>query len=136
MCLICGHVGCGRFSNRHAHDHFVETGHTFAYEIESQRVWDYAGDQYVHRLIQNKTDGKLVEVHLCDRWLVMNSKAEAFDYSSPRARRLDQGAQRKALMVLQETKSPRSRQSASNSATCSRPNSTLSGPTMLRKSAN
>jgi len=25
-------------------------------------VWDYAGDGYVHRLIQNKTDGKLVEL--------------------------------------------------------------------------
>jgi hypothetical protein len=30
-------------------------------ELDSQRVWDYAGDEYVHRLIQNKTDGKLVE---------------------------------------------------------------------------
>ena len=26
------------------------------------QVWDYAGDGYVHRLIQSKTDGKLVEV--------------------------------------------------------------------------
>jgi BRCA1-associated protein len=25
-------------------------------------VWDYAGDAYVHRLIQNRTDGKLVEL--------------------------------------------------------------------------
>jgi len=25
-------------------------------------VWDYAGDNYVHRLIMNKTDGKLVEL--------------------------------------------------------------------------
>jgi len=62
MCLICGHIGCGRFSGRHAYAHFEETGHTFAYELESQRVWDYAGDQYVHRLIQSKTDGKLVEL--------------------------------------------------------------------------
>lgn len=62
MCLVCGHVGCGRFSGRHAYAHFEETGHTFAYELDSQRVWDYAGDQYVHRLIQSKTDGKLVEV--------------------------------------------------------------------------
>ena len=62
MCLICGHVGCGRFSGRHAHAHYEETGHTFAFELESHRVWDYAGDNYVHRLIQSKTDGKLVEV--------------------------------------------------------------------------
>lgn len=25
-------------------------------------MWDYASDGYVHRLIQSKTDGKLVEV--------------------------------------------------------------------------
>lgn len=29
-----------------------------------QRVWDYVNDSYVHRLIQSKTDGKLVEA----RW--------------------------------------------------------------------
>lgn len=31
-------------------------------DVETQRVWDYAGDSYVHRLIQNKADGKLVEL--------------------------------------------------------------------------
>lgn len=31
--------------------------------METQRVWDYAGDNYVHRLIQSKTDGKLVELN-------------------------------------------------------------------------
>lgn len=25
-------------------------------------MWDYAGDGYVHRLVQSKSDGKLVEV--------------------------------------------------------------------------
>jgi hypothetical protein len=30
--------------------------------LESQRVWDYTGDGYVHRLIQNLVDGKLVEL--------------------------------------------------------------------------
>lgn len=28
----------------------------------TQRVWDYAADCYVHRLVRNKTDGKLVEL--------------------------------------------------------------------------
>ncbi len=36
--------------------------HLYALELETQRVWDYAGDGYVHRLIQNKADGKLVEL--------------------------------------------------------------------------
>ena len=31
-------------------------------QLGNNRVWDYAGDNYVHRLIQNKGDGKLVEV--------------------------------------------------------------------------
>jgi len=31
-------------------------------DVDTQRVWDYAGDGYVHRLIQNKSDGKLVEL--------------------------------------------------------------------------
>eukprot|EP00871_Galdieria_phlegrea_P004509 jgi/Galph1/5059/GphlegSOOS_G3776.1 len=62
MCLICGHVGCGRYVEFHALVHFKESNHTFAMELESGRVWDYAGDNYVHRLIVNKTDGKLVEL--------------------------------------------------------------------------
>eukprot|EP00026_Physarum_polycephalum_P006206 Phypoly_transcript_06248.p1 GENE.Phypoly_transcript_06248~~Phypoly_transcript_06248.p1 ORF type:complete len:549 (+),score=111.46 Phypoly_transcript_06248:126-1772(+) len=61
ICLICGHVGCGRYVNFHAEHHYKETMHTYALELETQRVWDYAGDGYVHRIIQNKTDGKLVE---------------------------------------------------------------------------
>ncbi|KAJ3213400.1 hypothetical protein HDU67_002932 [Dinochytrium kinnereticum] len=62
ICLICGNLGCGRYQAAHAAAHFNETSHTYALEIETQRVWDYAGDGYVHRLIQNKADGKLVEL--------------------------------------------------------------------------
>lgn len=62
ICLICGNVGCGRFVSGHAEHHFSETQHTFALELETQRVWDYAADNYVHRLLQNKADGKLVEL--------------------------------------------------------------------------
>ena len=31
-------------------------------DLATQRVWDYASDSYVHRIVQNKTDGKLVEL--------------------------------------------------------------------------
>lgn len=47
-----------------AHHH--ETGHAFAMDIATQRVWDYVGDGYVHRIIQNKADGKLVELPAAD----------------------------------------------------------------------
>ncbi|KAL0953520.1 hypothetical protein HGRIS_004743 [Hohenbuehelia grisea] len=62
ICLICGNVGCGRYGRAHAHAHYEATTHLYALELETQRVWDYAGDGYVHRLIQNKADGKLVEL--------------------------------------------------------------------------
>ena len=62
ICLICGFVGCGRYVEGHAYGHFKETSHTYSMELGSSRVWDYAGDNYVHRLVQNKADGKLVEV--------------------------------------------------------------------------
>ena len=31
-------------------------------ELSSQRVWDYASDAYVHRIIQDQTDGSFVEL--------------------------------------------------------------------------
>ncbi|EIW58742.1 zf-UBP-domain-containing protein [Trametes versicolor FP-101664 SS1] len=62
ICLICGNIGCGRYGRAHAHAHYAATTHLYALELETQRVWDYAGDGYVHRLIQNKADGKLVEL--------------------------------------------------------------------------
>ncbi|EEH20846.2 hypothetical protein PABG_03077 [Paracoccidioides brasiliensis Pb03] len=62
LCLICGNVGCGRYDEAHAFAHFKETSHAFAMDLASQRVWDYVGDGYVHRIIQNKSDGKLVEL--------------------------------------------------------------------------
>lgn len=60
ICLICGHVGCGRYQGGHAATHFRATNHTYALQLGSNRVWDYAGDNFVHRLLQSKSDGKLV----------------------------------------------------------------------------
>ncbi|KAG8656210.1 hypothetical protein MANES_04G106600v8 [Manihot esculenta] len=63
LCVICGFVGCGRYKAGHATRHWKETQHCYSLELETQRVWDYVGDNYVHRLIQSKTDGKLVELN-------------------------------------------------------------------------
>ncbi|KZT53407.1 zf-UBP-domain-containing protein [Calocera cornea HHB12733] len=62
ICLICGNLGCGRYAQAHAAQHYQRTQHAFALELETQRVWDYAGDTYVHRLIRNRADGKVVEL--------------------------------------------------------------------------
>lgn len=66
VCLICGTVGCGRYDGAHAYGHFKESMHAFAMDLCSHRVWDYVGDAYVHRIIQNKSDGKLVELPAAD----------------------------------------------------------------------
>ncbi|KAG6363726.1 hypothetical protein INS49_008829 [Diaporthe citri] len=61
ICLICGNVGCGRYKGGHAKEHWKETAHCFSLELETQHVWDYAGDMWVHRLIREKGEGKVVE---------------------------------------------------------------------------
>lgn len=61
MCLVCGHVGCGRYERSHGVEHFRETSHTYAVDLVTQRVWDYAGDGYVHRLLEHGATGKMVE---------------------------------------------------------------------------
>ncbi|XP_054275302.1 BRCA1-associated protein-like [Macrosteles quadrilineatus] len=61
ICLICGHVGCGRYVHGHAFKHYLDTQHCYSMQLENNRVWDYVGDNFVHRLLQNKADGKLVE---------------------------------------------------------------------------
>ncbi|KVH99120.1 BRCA1-associated 2 [Cynara cardunculus var. scolymus] len=66
LCLLCGFVGCGRYKDGHAIQHWKETQHCYSLELETQRAWDYVGDNYVHRLLQSKTDGKLVELNTTD----------------------------------------------------------------------
>lgn len=72
ICLICGNIGCGRYAEAHAYRHFESTSHTFCLQIGGERVWDYAGDNYVHRLIQADESGKMVEYqraegHMADK---------------------------------------------------------------------
>ena len=46
----------------HARQHYDETLHAYALDTETQHVFDFAGQGYVDRLLQNKEDGKLVEI--------------------------------------------------------------------------
>jgi len=45
ICLICGHVGCGRYTSEHAQRHYLETHHNYAMALSDNRVWDYAGGE-------------------------------------------------------------------------------------------
>ena len=53
------------------HQHFIDTQHTYANEIEGQRVWNFstvsvvflfAQEGFVHRILHNEMDNKLVEL--------------------------------------------------------------------------
>lgn len=76
MCIICGYIACGRYINGHAYDHFAQTQHTYAMQLTDNQVWDYAGDNYVHRLLANKSDGKPVEVEGADAYRQAEEKVE------------------------------------------------------------
>jgi BRCA1-associated protein len=79
QCLICGKVGCGRYEGKHAYKHFEESAHAFSMDLESKRVWDYVGDNYVHRIIQDAacTGEKLVELPGRDGHGVLDGRNEA-----------------------------------------------------------
>ncbi|KAL3941587.1 MAG: hypothetical protein SGBAC_004089 [Bacillariaceae sp.] len=55
-------VTARQFNRSCARKHYDETLHAYALDTQTQHVWDFAGQGYVHRLLQNKQDGKLVEV--------------------------------------------------------------------------
>ncbi|KAK6941681.1 Zinc finger, UBP-type [Dillenia turbinata] len=59
VCVICGFVGCGRYKEGHAVKHWTDTQHSYSLHLDTQRVWDYVGDRYVHRLNQSRADGKM-----------------------------------------------------------------------------
>lgn len=77
ICLICGHVGCGRYLQGHAYQHYIDTHHCYSMQLGSNSVWDYVGDNFVHRILQNKADGKLVEGPSPDKPVELEAKLEA-----------------------------------------------------------
>jgi BRCA1-associated protein len=79
ICLICGYVGCGRYKGGHAKEHWKESAHNFALEIETQHVWDYAGDVWVHRLIRDKGDSKVIELPTSSRRPGLGDAAPDYD---------------------------------------------------------
>lgn len=65
IALTCRSITCfcPRYEKRHAIKHWSDVAHHYSLELETQQIWDYVGDKYVHRLNQSKGDGKLVTVN-------------------------------------------------------------------------
>uniref|UniRef100_A0A0G4G8X0 UBP-type domain-containing protein n=1 Tax=Chromera velia CCMP2878 TaxID=1169474 RepID=A0A0G4G8X0_9ALVE len=64
-CMVCGHVGCGRYASGHAKDHAENTRHWYCLHLSSGRIWDYQKDVFVHRrLVQSAAAGRTFDVRL------------------------------------------------------------------------
>ncbi|KAA0063536.1 hypothetical protein IC582_011842 [Cucumis melo] len=63
VCVICGFLGCGRYKEGHAIRHWKNMHHCYSLDLRTQQIWDYVGDNYVHRLNQSKVDCKFGEMN-------------------------------------------------------------------------
>lgn len=59
VCLICAHVGCGRYGARHAVSHFEETFHRYSMDLQNLCIWDYKGDGFIHRIGGHIEDSRM-----------------------------------------------------------------------------
>ncbi|KAL0862946.1 hypothetical protein Bca101_042064 [Brassica carinata] len=56
-------VGFTEYKEGHSIRHWKETHHCYSLDLRTQQIWDYVGDNYVHRLNHSKIDGKSVEMN-------------------------------------------------------------------------
>ena len=84
MCLICGFIGCGLENKYESHNvkHYQETQHIFAIEIETKFVYDHSKQSYVHRLLQNSEDGKILEMKTSEKEIQNKIDAIIVDFNT------------------------------------------------------
>ncbi|CBY19618.1 unnamed protein product [Oikopleura dioica] len=82
ICLVCGNIGCGRYTQEHAQQHYLDTSHNYAMALSDNRVWDYAGDYFVHRLIANESSEKIVETKVNSKDLETKIQTECLKFFS------------------------------------------------------
>lgn len=52
-----------RYKEGHAIRHWKNMHHCYSLDLRTQQIWDYVGDNYVHRLNQSKVDCKFGEMN-------------------------------------------------------------------------
>ena len=50
ICMICSTIGCGRYAQSHAVQHYNATQHQYAIDINNLYIWNYSNDSYIHRV--------------------------------------------------------------------------------------
>jgi BRCA1-associated protein len=60
-CLICGFIGCDRYQKTpHGMEHFKATLHRYSIDLTTNRIWDYLGDSWVHRVLIFNADSAII----------------------------------------------------------------------------
>ena len=49
VCLTCGYIGCGRYTRKHAAQHYNDEKHPYSLELATGRIWDYDSGTFAHR---------------------------------------------------------------------------------------
>jgi BRCA1-associated protein len=49
ICLTCGYIGCGRYTRKHAAQHYNDHKHAYSLELATGRIWDYGCGNFAHR---------------------------------------------------------------------------------------
>jgi BRCA1-associated protein len=109
VCLTCGVVGCGRYTNKHSVAHFQETNHPYALELATLRIWDYMHGEYggyAHRVDLLECVSSPI---MCHPWIARSGRfLEQASSSSAVARSLygftmhEEKAPKKATVIGEE----------------------------------
>lgn len=109
VCLTCGYVGCGRYSNRHSVQHFQETQHPYSLELATLRIWDYVReDRFAHRvdLLECPSSPPLTQPWMArstpDRASYQATASAAYPISTPNVYTSAEKSPKKATMIGQE----------------------------------
>jgi hypothetical protein len=49
VCLICGHVACGRARRDHQQAHYRSSGHSCAWQSSTNRIWNLSSRMFLHQ---------------------------------------------------------------------------------------
>ena len=49
--MICGIVGCGRYKNADAYQHYINFHHVLSLDLQTSSIWNYKLDCFSHKIM-------------------------------------------------------------------------------------
>ncbi|KPI83076.1 hypothetical protein ABL78_7899 [Leptomonas seymouri] len=57
VCLICGHIACGRARRDHQQQHYRSSGHSCSWQSSTNRIWNLSSRMFLHQEVALLLDG-------------------------------------------------------------------------------